>query len=280
MGDINSEGITQIFEEIKEMSEIEVKEIMKEAVARTGIFKRRIVHVARRFGALEKWADISRLSLKGLIKSFEGTAIFDEALKETFTKDIDLEHLMLVTEMIRDGESEIITLETEGKASPIARLGIEKVHMKTDIIPPERMRMVILEAAKARLLNEIRTFVCTECWDYVEMIRIKDLPETPICPKCGSGRIGVLELGEEELYPIMEKRGKKLRKVERRIAERAKKTGKLVSKYGKAAVIALSGRRLSIRDVEDILQEGKYPKDEFYELIVEAEKRAMKERFW
>ena len=37
---------------------------------------------------------------------------------------------------------------------------------------------------------------------------------------------------------------------------------------------------MSIRDVEDILQEGKYPKDEFYELIVEAEKRAMKERFW
>ena len=280
MGDVNAERLARLFEELKKMNEFEVREIVREAVSRTGIFKRRIVHVARRFGALEKWADISKLSLKSLIKSFEGTAIFEEALKEVFTKDIDLEHLMLVAKMLREDEIEVIVLETGGKPSPIARLGIEKMHMKTDIIPPERLRMVVLEAAKARLLNETRTLICTECWNYVEMLRIKDLPENPRCPICNSSLLGLLTLSEEELYPILEKKGKGLRKSEKRIVEEAKRTASLLSTYGKAAAIALSGRRLSLEDVKEILDKGRYPEDSFYELIIEAEKKALKERFW
>jgi ATP-dependent Lhr-like helicase len=58
--------------------------------------------------------------------------------------------------------------------------------MKTDLIPPERMRAVLIESARARLLNETCNFICTNCWNYMEMIRVKDLPEKPKCPKCGS----------------------------------------------------------------------------------------------
>jgi ATP-dependent Lhr-like helicase len=63
---------------------------------KTGLFKRRMIHVARRFGALQKWADFSNVSLQKLIKSFEDTPIHEEALKEVFMKDLDLEKLVFV----------------------------------------------------------------------------------------------------------------------------------------------------------------------------------------
>ena len=51
---------------------------------------------------------------------------------------------------------------TGGDATPVARVGIERVSMKTDLIPPEKMRAVLVAAAKARLLNETGNFICTK----------------------------------------------------------------------------------------------------------------------
>ncbi|MEM2937575.1 MAG: DEAD/DEAH box helicase, partial [Candidatus Bathyarchaeia archaeon] len=159
MGAANAEQILALFSEISLMNEQAVRDALKRATVKTGLFKRRMIHVARRFGALEKWADFSNVSLQRLLKSFEGTPIFDEALKEVFTKDLDLEKLVYVLRRIREGEIQVEKVETLGNATPVARVGIERVSMKTDLIPPERMRAVLIESAKARLLNETCTFV-------------------------------------------------------------------------------------------------------------------------
>ena len=79
--------------------------------------------------------------------------------------------------------------------------------MKTDLIPPEKMRAVLIAAAKARLLNETGNFICTTCWDYLETIRIKDLPDKPKCPRCGSFALGMLKVEEEKALPLIEKEG-------------------------------------------------------------------------
>ena len=171
-------------------------------------------------------------------------------------------------------------VETEGKATPIARVGIERVSMTTDLIPPERMRLILIESAKARLLNEVRAFICTECWDYLENIRIKDLPENPRCPRCGSTALGILDEEENALQPLIEKKGEKLTKSERKIKEKAVKTAKLMQKYGKLAAIALAGRKLRTSDVKEILREENRLTDRFFELVIEAERKALQRRFW
>mgnify|MGYP003879233647 CR=1 FL=1 len=280
MGDLHSYEVKELFEELKSMDEMDIRELLIKAISKTGIFKRRIVHVARRFGAIEKQADVSRISLSSLIRSFEDTVIYDEALKEVLTKDVDIDHLLLLFKMIKRGEVEIVRIETYGEATPLAKQGIEKVHMKTDIIPPERLRMLILQSTKARLLNETRTFLCTECWGFIEEIRMKDLPDTPKCPKCGSRRLGLLNLTEDEAYSLIEKKGKKLTKDERRIAKRALETAKLISKYGKPAAIALSARIFHLEDVEKILEAESKATDRFYDLVIEGEKKALMKGFW
>lgn len=280
MGAADAARIASLFEEMQSMSEQAVRSTLTLATVKTGLFKRRMVHVARRFGALEKWADFSSVSLQRLIKSFEGTAIYEEALKEVFTRDLDLDNLILVLNKMRRGEIEIQKLDTDRNATPIARLGIERVSMKTDLIPPERMRAVLIESAKARLLNETSSFVCANCWRYLEMLKTKNLPDKPKCPSCGSESIGILRVEEEKLLPIIEKRGEKLTKSEERLKERALETARLIQKYGKTAAVAFSARKVQVSDVEHVLEKEPKLSDTFYELVLDAERKAISKSFW
>jgi len=281
-GEIHADQIIEMLTKIKEAPEAAVKDMLQRAAVKTGLFKRRMVHVARRVGALKRWADFSRVSLRSLLKSFEDTVIYDEALKETLTKDLDLNHTLQVFDELRRGEIEIVKLENRGVATPVARVGIERVSMKTDLIPPERMRRILAEAAKVRLLNEVQTLVCTnrDCMGYLEMVRVKDLPDKPQCPRCGSPALGVLQKEEDEVWPILEKKGEKLTKGERELWSQALATAKLLSKYGKPAAVALAGRRLKVSDVEGVLSEEGGLTDRFFELVLEAERNALKRRFW
>ena len=280
MGAANADYIVARFDEMKKWPDSVIRDKLIGATVKTGIFKRRMVHVARRFGALKKWVDFSRVSLRSLIKSFEDTAIYDEALKETFTKDLDLQNTIQVLNGIRNGEFEVRKLETEGVATPIARVGLERASMKTDLIAPERMRLILIESAKARLLNETRTFVCTNCWDYIKMIRIKDLPNKPECPKCGSPALGVLRQEEDEAGSLVEKKGERLTKIEQKWHGWALETAQLMAKHGKPAAVALSGRRLKSSEANEILRKERELTDRFFELLIEAEKKALKRRFW
>jgi len=280
MGTANTDAIITLFNDLKQMPDATIQDLLTRATVKTGLFKRRMIHVARRFGALKKWVDFGTVSLRSLVKSFEGTALYEEALKEVFTKDLDLQHMLQVLSDIKTNKIEVTKLETKGVATPIARVGIERVSMKTDLIPSERMKLILVESAKARLLNEVRTFVCTQNWDYTEMIRINDLPDKPTCPKCGSTALGVFSKEEDQIRSLAEKKGEKLTKSEQKLLEQALETAELVSRYGKPAAIALAGRRVRTDDALRVLREEPVLSDRFFELVIEAERNALKRRFW
>ncbi len=279
MGAANAARVLEVFDELRTMPKQLVKDTLTRSTVKTGLFKRRIIHVARRFGALKKWADFSNVSLQKLITSFENTPIYEEGLKEVFTKDLDADGLVHVLGRIREGEIQLQALETGGNATPVARVGIERVSMKTDLIPPERMRAVLVESARARLLNETGNFVCTNCWDYMEMIRIKDLPDRPRCPRCGSQAIGLLKVDEERALPLVEKKGQKLAKAEEKLQTQTLQTAWLMAKYGKAAAVALSARKVRPSDIAGVLEKEPKLADSFYELVLEAERKALGKRF-
>ena len=43
---------------------------------------------------------------------------------------------------------------------------------------------------------------------YIEMIRIRDLPNNPTCPKCESSFLGVLHIEEDAAYQLISTEGK------------------------------------------------------------------------
>jgi ATP-dependent Lhr-like helicase len=279
IGAANAARILKVFDGLQAMPKQTLKDTLTRSAIKTGLFKRRIIHVARRFGALKKWADFSSVSLQKMVKSFEGTPIYEEGLKEVFTKDLDADGVLQVLGKIREGEIMLQALETEGNATPVARVGIERVSMKTDLIPPKRMRAVLVESAKVRLLNETGTFVCANCWDYLDMIRVKDLPDQLRCPLCGSQAIGLLNVDEEKALPLIEKKGQRLSKAEEKLQVFALQTAKLMTKYGKAAAVALSARKVRLSDVVSVLEKEPRLDDVFYELVLEAERKALSRRF-
>lgn len=280
MGSVNAEGVVRLFGEMTRLSAESVRASLTLATVKTGLFKRRMIHVARRFGALKKWADFSSVSLQKLAKSFEGTPIYEEALKEVFSKDLDVENLVRVLGLIRDGEVGVVRVDNGGAATPIARVGIERISMKTDLIPPERMRAVLVESARARLLSESASFVCTNCWGYVEMLRVKDLPDRPKCPKCGSSAVGLLRVEEDRVLPLVEKEGQKLTRPEEKLREYAVEAARLIEKYGKPAAVALCARRVRADDVRRVLEKESKLSDGFYELVLEEERKAISKRFY
>ncbi len=113
----------------------------------------------------------------------------------------------------------------------------------------------------------------------MESIRIKDLPDKPKCPRCGSLAIGMLKIEEEKALPLIEKRGEKLAKDEEKMKVHAKQTAELIEKYGKAAAVALSARRVSAADVRMVLEKEPKLSDKFYELVLEAERKVLSKRF-
>ena len=279
MGAMTAERLIEVLKEIKDMDEQVIRNTLTISTVKTGLFKRRVIQVAKRFGALKKWADFSSVSLQKLITSFEGTPIYEEGLKEVFSKDLDADGLVMVLGRLRDGKVRLQVVETGGNATPVARVGIERVSMKTDLIPPEQMRAVLVESAKARLLNETGTFVCTNCWDYMQMIRIKDLPDKPKCPRCGSFAIGLLKVEEEKAMGLVEKKGERLAKNEEKMRNHAKQTAELIEQYGKAAAVVLSARRVSIADTSVVLEKEPKLTDHFYESVLEAERKSLRKRF-
>jgi DNA-directed RNA polymerase subunit RPC12/RpoP len=141
------------------------------------------------------------------------------------------------------------------------------------------MKGVLLESTRARILNEARTFICTSCWQYVEMMQIKDLPIRPRCKKCKSKAIGMLSLSEEETLAVAKKKGRSISMKDQEILNLAKETSDLMEKYGRSAAYVLAGRRVDPLDAEFVLEQERRICDKFFELIMDAERNALRERF-
>jgi len=77
----------------------------------------------------------------------------------------------------------------------------------------------------------------------------------------------------------MEKKGQKLTKAEEKLQGQAVQTGQMIAKHGREAAVALSARKIQPQEVARILQEEKKLTDKFYELVLEAERKALSKRF-
>ena len=279
MGTTTPKRLIEAVEEIQTRPQQIIRDTLTASTIKTGLFKRRIIQTAHRFGALKKGDDFSNISLQKLINSFENTPIYEEGLKEVFSNDLDADGLIKVLSQLKNGEIQLHLVETNNNPTPIARAGIERISMKSDLIAPEQMRKILIESAKARLLNETGNFVCTQCWDYMEMIRIKELPDKPRCPNCNSYALGMLKFEEEKTRGLIEKKGKHLTKPEEKMQTYAKKTAGLIEQYGKTAAIALSARQIPIAKALALLEKEPHHTDKFYEQTLEAERQALNKRF-
>ncbi|MHC1611100.1 MAG: DEAD/DEAH box helicase [Candidatus Methanospirareceae archaeon] len=257
-----------------------LEELALKSLARSRVFKRRFIHVARRFGAIARDASLNEVEVDNVIRSFEGSAVFEEALREAQDKDVDIALTARLLNLLNAGELNIAVIKGE-EVSPIGGIA-EVIRHGYELIPPERMHQVILKYVNARLLDESLTFVCTNCWRYIAVKRINDVETSSLkCPECESNMIGALRADEDEVRRSVSSKSKSKSKSKKasKLFNDAVQSAELISTYGKAALLTLAGKGLTIADAREILKEENAVNEHLIELITASEKEVLKRSF-
>lgn len=254
-------------------------EILRRSIEGSTLFKRRLVHVARKMGVIEHEASLVDVNINQLAETLKDTPVYRETMNYTIFHDYDPERARMILKRIAEGGLRVhFWRSPSGEPSPLARLTLSRFESEGEVSTPERMKMVVLMAVRGRLLGEPWLAVCTECYEYYEQVAVRDLPEEPKCPVCGSRLIGLTKHSREEVLGLIARKGRPINRKERRIMAELKRNAVLVSKHGRAAAIALSARGLTLKEITRILEEERGESMKLIELLIEAEKKALQRR--
>ena len=273
---ISADLILQSINEILE----ELDGRVREAVEASTLFKRRLVHAARKMGVIKEDARISEINLNQLAETLKETPVYLEALNYSLFHDFDSETAnKLLANLVKGGLRLHRWVSSTGSPSPLASLTLNRFETEGEVVSGEGMKRIVLMSVRGRLLSESWFTVCVDCFEHYGNVAVKDLPEKPSCPVCGSTKIGLTKYSMEEVLGLVARKGRPVNRKERRIIAELKRNAILVSKYGRAAALALSARGLTLRETVEVLERSGGEGMKLIELIVEAEKKALQRRF-
>jgi len=248
--------------------------ILEMTLKNTSLFTWRMVHVARRFGALRRDLDREVVSLKRVLGLFVDGVIGEEAMREVLFDRIDVDRAREVLEDLRAGKIAITT----SSASPI---GAEGRRGGRDVTTPERADGAVIDLLKDRIMNDRVILFCVQCKGWKSLRMVKNVPEVPECPVCGSRMVAALKPWEEEEIRIVKKPEGAKTPEDRRRTKRVYRNANLVLTYGKAAAVALASRGLGPETAARLMRNLRRDEADFYRDILKAEREyARTKRFW
>jgi len=254
-----------------------LRNYLEMSLTKSNLFEWKFVHVAKRFGAIAKNADYSKVSLKRIIDSYVGSPIFKETLRELQTEKLDIEKATGILRKIQNNE--INTIFHAG-LSPLGKIGLR--HSFGEVVGPEKPEKEIFELFKKRIKNTKVRLVCVNCGGWSQVFTAKDVPEKVSCPKCEARLLGVVHPMNVEIPKIIKKVIRKTAtEEEKKRYERVRMSADLFLVYGKKAVIALAARGVGPKTAKRIL--ARYHKDEDHLLkdILDAERLFIKtKKYW
>jgi len=251
-----------------------IEPIIELTLKNTTLLKWKMVHVARKFGALSKDMDYERISMKKLLEIFEHTPMYDEAVREIFHDKLDINHAKEIIDGMHKGKVKLVV-------QPLSFVGKEGLLRGRELMPPERADASIIMALKNRIMDEHVILFCVHCKKWHSNRVVKNIPEVPECPLCMSRMIAVLKPWEEEEIMIVKKPENEKNKEERKRTARVYRNANLVLSHGKTAAIALASRGIGPETASRVIRKLRENEEEFYRDILIAERNyARTRRFW
>lgn len=259
---------------VSEIDPRHIKPILEMTLKNTTLLRWKIVHVARKFGAIRRDIDYEKVSLKRIIGIFEGTPMYREALREVFHDRLDLVRAEDVLSKVRCGEMSLFA----ESSSPIGQAGRRGGR---DVTAPEHADSAVIELLKARIMNDRVILFCVNCKDWKSVRTVSRVPDQPECPLCGSRMIAALKPWEDEEIKVLKKSEKMKTPEEKRRTKRVYRNANLVLSHGKVAAIALASRGLGPETAARVIRKLRINEDDFYRDILRAERNyARTKRFW
>lgn len=259
---------------LMEIDPAHVNVILEKTLKNTTLFRWKMVHVARKFGALRKDIDYQKVNLRRILGVFEDTPLYEETLREIFHDRLDLRRAEEVLVRIRTGEIDVFT----SGPTPIGSAGRKGGR---DITSPERADGTVIELLKDRIMNDRVLLFCVSCKRWRSLRMVKNVPERPECPLCGSRMVAALKPWEEEEIKVVKKPEDKKTPEEKRRTKRVYRNANLVLSYGKTAAVVLASRGLGPETAARVMRKMRRDEEEFYRDILRAERNyARTKRFW
>jgi ATP-dependent Lhr-like helicase len=251
-----------------------VEPILKVTLKNTMLLRWKMIHVARKFGAISRDVDYQKVSMARLLGVFEGTPMYREALREIYHDRLDLQNADLVLRGIKEGRIKVTT----SSPSPI---GCSGRGGGRDITSPEHADGAVIDLLKSRIMNDRVILFCVNCKKWKSMREVARVPDQPECPICGSKMIAALKPWEEDEIKVVKKPEGKKTAEEKRRTKRVFRNANLVLSYGKTAAIALASRGLGPETASRVIAKLRVDEQDFYRDILKAEREyARTKRFW
>lgn len=267
-------------ERIKEIVEkINLNEIENEIglfLSNSDLFLSRFLNVAKRFGVIEKNANISFFMVRKLCESFRNTPLYDETLKEIMVEKLDILSLKKILGEIKNGEIKISLSEGPSKLSQLA---LRKVFV--DYF--EEIKEDLIEKFKERILEKKIKLICLNCGNWKETYYLKNLPENISCKNCGAKLLAVVKEKDRKAEKIVKKyslKGK-LSSLEKEEFGKLIERASLFLSFGKRFAICIAVKGIGLENAKRILGKFYRNEDEFFEEVFNAYKNFLKTRkFW
>ena len=266
---------------MEELHKLDLRAATEKAVERSGIFKRRLIHAGKKCGAIAKDADYASVSISGIIEALRDTPVYEEAMSMIFHDDFDLPGAADVVERMHAGAIEVKLIEYEG-LTPIARIGVEEISRRGEIVSPERLRALLKQSTRARVNETFLVAVCTHCWNFLELRKVCDLEGVDACPACGKAAIGLSTDSYENVFSLaMKARSRaEMRGAKERLVEGLKKSAELRKEYGHAADLLMAGRGIRLSDAAALAVKMRKEGADVIELVIEGEREALRRRYF
>ncbi|RJS71451.1 MAG: DEAD/DEAH box helicase [Candidatus Syntrophoarchaeum sp. WYZ-LMO15] len=251
-----------------------VEPILKMTLKNTILMRWKMVNVAKKFGAIKKDADYSKIPINRLYELFHDTPIEKEAIWDIFHENLDLDRCK---EFLRDLTGGKIKIFFSG----LTPVGLSGYGGRKDLLTSKRVDRSILLALKRRIMNDHVILFCTTCKNWRVKMMVKEVKDPIKCPICSSGMIAALKPWEDEEIKLVKRKDKLKSKEDKARVKRVYRNANLVLSHGKKAVVALASRGVGPEIASRIISKLRDDEMEFYRDIMEAERKYAATRgFW
>jgi len=241
-------------------SESDFRALTLRIVEKSEVFKRRLVHVLKRFGAIEPDADYRDVSPRRLLKAFKGTPPYYETVSEV-EREVDASRAHELARELRD-RAVIVRSKAPSPFAEHALEGLGEVgRVSSGLLAAQ------IETLKRDLRRRRLWFACPNCgWKGRRSVK-RAAEEGIECPECGASYL-VAAKSKEKLRELLEREGW------RRVAD-------LIESYGEKALEALAAPGIGPKTAARVLSRTNGREPEFYrELLKERLKYLRTRRFW
>ncbi len=248
-------------------------------------FSYKMKFVAERFGALPRGKTMGPERLAELPSRFEKTPIYEETIREVMLEKVDILTVKKIVKSVKEGKTRIITLHRLEKPTPLGYRILAKYTEIPELMAPERVLLSNIERMKMAVLARKVTLLCLSCGNWTAEKRIRELPERPVCEKCGAGLLACLRLDQDPhmLRESLKQRlgGKELTEEQLEQLTYARRTADLALSYGRKALAALQVKGVGPETASRILGKMHPNEDDLYMDLLKAKIQYLRTRpYW